>query len=225
MTTPCSFLLCPASLLTDRETANPEASPNPKGIYSGLMFLSYLGLIPLTDYVARTGALQYLVRTTVSLLPGCAPIAADANNTIAAQGMIPALAALYLFVSHGVTGALSGAGQTMARPEGLDLSHSRRHLGHLAGFPLRLYSAHQNLMENFPAWALGAALTQALRPDDAHLVSLLGLHVLAKVFVYYPAYLANVPSVRGPTHLFANAAAINVCWKLATAAGAAAAAV
>ncbi|KAK8108976.1 hypothetical protein PG984_014777 [Apiospora sp. TS-2023a] len=192
------------------------------------MFLAYLGLIPVTDYVARTGALQYLVRTTVSLLPGCASIVANnsSNGTsVAAPGMIPALAALYLFVSHGATGALSGAGQMMARREGLDLSHSRRHLNQLQGFPLRLYSAHQNLMENFPAWALGAALTQALRPDDAHLVSLLGLHVLAKVFVYYPAYLADVPQLRGPTHLFANAAAINVCWKLATAAGAAAAVV
>lgn len=224
MTTTCSFLLCPRPL-TDRETANPGASPNPKGIYSGLMFLSYLGLIPLTDYAARTGALQYLVRATVSLLPGCASLVADDDDPLAGPGVIPALAALYLFVSHGATGALSGAGQAMARREGLDRSHSRRHLGRLAGLPLRLYSAHQNLLETFPAWALGAALTQALRPGDAHLVGLLGLHVLAKVFVYYPAYLADVPAVRGATHLFANAAAINVCWKLATAAGAAGAAV
>ncbi|KAK8076313.1 hypothetical protein PG994_003585 [Apiospora phragmitis] len=144
------------------------------------------------------------------------------NSSSSHAGMIPALSALYLFVSYGASGALSAAGQAMAQRDGLDLSHPRRRLAQLEGLPLRLYSAHANLLDNFPAYALAAALTQSLRPGDGHLVGLLGLHVLAKVFVYYPAYVADVPAVRSPAHLLANAAAINVCWKLATTAAAAA---
>ena len=169
----------------------------------------------MTNYLARTDTLQYLVRTTVALIPGCAA----AGATILANGrMIPALSALYVFAAYGASGALSVAGQAMARPEGADPSHPRRHLDALEGLPLRLHSAHYGLMENFPAFALAAALAQALSPADSHVVGLLGLHVLAKVFVYYPAYLANVPALRGLTHILGNAAAINVCWRLATAA-------
>lgn len=47
-------------------------------------------------------------------------------------------------------------------------------------------------MENFPAFALAAALTQVLAPSNQEVVNLLGFHVLAKLFVHYPAYIFNV---------------------------------
>ena len=40
------------------------------------------------------------------------------------------------------------------------------------------------MVVQFPSFALTAALTQATAPTDQHLINLLGLHVLAKVFVY-----------------------------------------
>lgn len=76
-------------------------------------------------------------------------------------------------------------------------------------------SAHYNLMEMFPGFALAAALTQALAPENQQLINLLGLHVLLKVFVHYPCYLLNVAPLRAASHAFATGSVINVCWKLA----------
>ncbi|KAK8022413.1 hypothetical protein PG993_013180 [Apiospora rasikravindrae] len=214
--------------MAEKQTAEVHGTPkgqsaitngirNPKGIRKGIISLAFLGLIPVTDYLARTGPLHWLLRQTVALIPGCASAAASEPTS---GRMIPALSALYLFVSYGASGALSLAGQAMARPEGegVDASHPRRHVNDLEGFPLRLRSAHYGLLENFPAFALAAALAQTLRPGDPHMVGLLGLHVVGKVFVYYPAYLADVPALRGVSHILAMAAVINVCWRLATAA-------
>ncbi|KAK7937835.1 uncharacterized protein PG986_014703 [Apiospora aurea] len=204
---------------------------NPKGIRKGIISLAFLGLIPVTDYLARTGPLQWLLRQTVALVPGCA-----AASDITRGRMIPALSALYLFATYGASGALSLAGQAMARPTGSGsgagagadadaaadaASHPRRHVHELEGVPLRLRSAHYGLLENLAAYGLAAALAQTVSPADPHLVGLLGLHVVGKVFVYYPAYLADVPALRGLSHILATAAVINVCWRLATAAVAA----
>ncbi|KAK6837917.1 hypothetical protein PG987_006198 [Apiospora arundinis] len=188
---------------------------NPKGLNRGLISLAFLGLIPVTNFLARTETLHWVLRRTVSLIPGCAAAGA---HLVASGRAIPALSALYLFATYGASGALSVAGQSMARPEGVDPSHPRAHLDALEGLPLRLRSAHYGLLENFPAFALAAALAQTLSPGDPHVVGLLGLHVVAKVFVYYPAYLADVPIVRGLSHVLATSAVINVCWRLATAA-------
>ena len=85
----------------------------------------------------------------------------------------------------------------------------------LRGLPLRMRSAHYNLMEMFPGFALAAALTQSLAPSNQQLINLLGLHVLAKVFVYYPCYLMNVAPLRTASHVFATGSVMNVCWQLA----------
>jgi uncharacterized MAPEG superfamily protein len=77
-------------------------------------------------------------------------------------------------------------------------------------------SAHYNLMEMFPGFVLAAALTQALAPENQQLVNLLGLHVLAKVFVYYPCFLLNAAPLRAASHVLATGSVINVCWKLET---------
>lgn len=103
----------------------------------------------------------------------------------------------------------------MAREEGLDNDHPRKHINNLDGLPLRLRSAHYALLENFPGFALSAALAQVIAPNDAQIVNLLGFHVIAKLLVHYPAYLSNVALPRTFAHLSATAALVNVCWRLA----------
>lgn len=129
---------------------------------------------------------------------------------------VPALAALYLFWTFGATGAFSAAGQAMTRQAGLERNTPRQYLSKMRGLPLRLYSAHSNLMETFPSFALAAGLTQALAPNNQILVNLLGFHVMAKVFVYYPMYLLDIPPPRTLSHVFGISSVLNVCWRLAT---------
>jgi uncharacterized MAPEG superfamily protein len=103
----------------------------------------------------------------------------------------------------------------MARQAGLDSNTPRQHLSQMTGLPLRLYSAHINLMETFPSFAVAAGLTQALAPNNQILITLLGVHVMAKVFVYYPMYLLDVPPPRTLSHICAVSSVLNVCWRLA----------
>ena len=150
--------------------------------------------------------LSSLVDGAARLVPGYAG---------AAGRIIPAMSALYIFWTFGASGAISSAGQAMGREEGLDNNEPRKHINNLSGLPLRLRSAHYGLLENFPAFALAAALAQMLAPNNREIVNLLGFHVIAKLFVYYPMYLLDIPSPRSLAHLSANAAMINVCWRLA----------
>jgi hypothetical protein len=68
---------------------------------------------------------------------------------------------------------------------------------------------------NTQGFALAAALAQVSAPTDQNLINLLGLHVLLKSFVYYPAYLLDIAPVRSLAHLGATASVINVAWLLA----------
>lgn len=70
-------------------------------------------------------------------------------------------------------------------------------------------------MEMFPAFALVAAMSQTLAPANQQIINLLGLHVILKTLVFYPAYIANIAPVRSFSHLFAIASVINVVYKLA----------
>ena len=103
----------------------------------------------------------------------------------------------------------------MARAEGLDNDHPRSHIHKLTGLPLRMRSAHYGLVENFPGFALAAALAQMMAPKDAQVINLLAFHVIAKLLVYYPVYLANVSLPRTLAHISATSALINVLWRLA----------
>ncbi|KAK5078630.1 hypothetical protein LTS08_006404 [Lithohypha guttulata] len=84
----------------------------------------------------------------------------------------------------------------------------------MSGLPLRMMSAHYGLLENFPAFAVAAALTQVLAPNNREVLNLLGFHVFMKLFVFYPAYLFNVVPARTFAHISSIAAVINVCWRL-----------
>lgn len=76
-------------------------------------------------------------------------------------------------------------------------------------------SAHYGLLENYAGFAMAAALAQLLAPNNREILNLLGFHVIAKLFIYYPAYLANIAPPRTFSHLSATAALINVLWRLA----------
>jgi len=166
----------------------------------------YLVGIPVTSWLAQPGGvLEKATNAIVSAITG--------EST--SDRAVPALAALYLFWAFGATGAFSAAGQAMSRQEGLDSNCPRQHLSQMRGLPLRLFSAHSNLMETFPSFAVAAGLTQALAPNNQTLVNLIGLHVIAKVFVYYPMYLIDIPPPRTFSHVFSIAAVLNVCWRLA----------
>ncbi|KAK3203386.1 hypothetical protein GRF29_112g1135042 [Pseudopithomyces chartarum] len=122
----------------------------------------YLALIPLTSYLAKpNGVVQKLSESLVKLVPGIG------ISSISSGRAIPALSAIYLFWTFGASGAASAAGQAMAREDGLDNNHPRKHVSQLEGLPLRLRSAHYALMENFPGFALAAALAQVIAPNDS----------------------------------------------------------
>lgn len=165
-------------------------------------------IISCRSFLARTGVLSSVVDGVARFVPGYQSGSGRA---------IPAISALYVFWTYGASGALSAAGQAMGRKEGLDLSHPRKYVNQLNGLPLRLFSAHQGLMENFGAFALAAALAQYLAPNDREILNLVGYSALIKLFVYYPAYIFDIGLPRTMAHISANGAIINILWRLAAA--------
>ena len=104
----------------------------------------------------------------------------------------------------------------MSREEGLDPNHPRKHINNMDGLPLRMRSAHYGLVENFPAFALAAALAQILAPNNREIINLLGYHVIAKLLIYYPVYLLNIGPPRTFAHVSSISALVGVCWRLAS---------
>ena len=86
-------------------------------------------------------------------------------------------------MTYAFSGAGSAAGVAASTEKGRDNLYPRKQTQALEGLPLRLHSAHYNLMEMFPGFALSAALAQSMAPGDQTLINLLGLHVLSKVFL------------------------------------------
>lgn len=167
----------------------------------------YIAAVPLTTYMTKPGGVfQKVLEATLKLFPG-GPVTNDR--------VIPALSAIYLFWAFAGSGAFSVAAQAMARKEGLDNNHPRSHIHTLQGLPLRMRSAHYNLIENFAGFAIAAALAQSIDPQDQHNKNLLGFHVLLKVIVFYGSYLADISPSRSVSHILATSSVIGVCWRLA----------
>lgn len=166
-------------------------------------------MIPVTSYLTKpSGPIQKLLETGLSFIPSSA-------LTSTSRTSIPALSAFYIFVTFAASGAASAAGQAMSRSESLDNNHPRKYVNNMDGLPLRMRSAHLNLMENFPGFAVAAALAQSLAPGNQQVINLLALHVFLKCLLYYPSYLANIAPPRTLSHVLATASVINVCWRLA----------
>lgn len=80
--------------------------------------------------------------------------------------------------------------------------------------PLRAHSAAAHLMEVFPAFALAAGLAQTLAPTNQHIVNLLGLHVIAKLLIFWPSYIFDVDATRSIGHVLATGSIVGVAYKL-----------
>jgi len=174
----------------------------------------FLAAIPLTNWISQPGG---FLEKGINGVVGSVGLLASAGSTshIAQGGKVAALAALYTTVTYALTGAASAAGQAAGNPNGFDNKHPRANTKNLTGLPLRLHSAHYNLMEMFPGWAIAAALTQAIAPGDQHMINLLGLHVISKVFLFYPSYILNKDTPRSIGHLLATSSILNVLLQLA----------
>lgn len=142
----------------------------------------FLAAVPVTSWIAQpNGLLEKAVNGVCSSVAFLG--SAGSMSSVAQSGKIAALGALYVTMTYAITGAGSAAGAAAGTEGGRDNNHPRAQTSSLRGLPLRLYSAHYNLMEMFPGWAISAALAQAMAPGDQTLINLLGLHVLSKVFV------------------------------------------
>lgn len=71
-------------------------------------------------------------------------------------------------------------------------------------------------METFPMWAVAAGLAQLLAPRNQQMINILGLAMLSKIAVHYPAYIANISPVRSIAHLIATASSTAALYALAT---------
>lgn len=136
------------------------------------------------------------------------------RSNVASDRAIPALSLVYAFWTFAGSGALSVAGQAMSRSAGLDNDHPRKHRSEMTGLPLRLMSAHHALVEIFPLFATAACFAQVISPGDQQIKNLLGLHVLMKTFVFYPAYVTGIAPVRSLSHLLAISAILSAFWTL-----------
>ena len=143
----------------------------------------FLATVPVTSWLAQpNGLLEKAVNGVCSAVAFVG--SAGSMSTVPQTGKIAALGALYVTVTYALSGAGHAAAVEAGNKEGRDNNHPRAQIKNLTGLPLRLHSAHYHLVEFFPGFALTAALAQAMAPGDQALINLLGLHVLAKVFVY-----------------------------------------
>ncbi|EME77905.1 uncharacterized protein MYCFIDRAFT_122238, partial [Pseudocercospora fijiensis CIRAD86] len=187
---------------------------NPAGLSMFAFGGLFLAAIPLTSWIAQpNGLVEKAVNGVVSSVAFLG--SAGSTGSVAQTGKIAALAALYTTVTYALSGAGSAAGVAASAKEGRDNNHPRAQVKNLRGLPLRLHSAHYHLMEMFPGWAISAALTQAVAPGDQALINLLGLHVISKCFVHYPAYVFNIGAPRTLAHVVATSSVINVALMLA----------
>ncbi|KAK4549150.1 hypothetical protein LTR36_007607 [Oleoguttula mirabilis] len=186
----------------------------PQGLAMAGFGAVFLAAVPLTSWIAQPAG---LVEKAVNGV--CHSIAyigsAGASGKVSQTGKIAALSTLYIAMTYAFSGAGSVAACQSGLEDGRDNKYPRSQLHKLSGLPLRLYSAHSNLMEMFPGFALSAALAQVMAPGDQTLINLLGLHVISKIFVYYPAYVFNIAAPRSLAHIVATASVINVALRLA----------
>lgn len=154
----------------------------PQGLATAGFGLIFLAAVPLTSWVAQPNGL--LEKTVNGVCSSIAFIgSAGASSKVSQTGKLAALSTLYIAMTYAFSGAGSAAGTDAGTEGGRDNNEPRKQVAGLTGLPLRLHSAHYNLMEMFPGFALSAALAQTMAPGDQTLTNLLGLHVLSKVFL------------------------------------------
>ncbi|QIX00747.1 hypothetical protein AMS68_006264 [Peltaster fructicola] len=185
---------------------------NPQGLFMVGFGPVFVAAVPLVSFISGSPVLTRVVDGAVSALGFVAT--AGKSSTVAQASKVVALAAGYTISTYAFGGAFSAAAIDAGNEEGRNNEVPRKQVSNLTGLPLRLHSLAAQTIENFPAFALAAALTQAIAPRDTELINLLGLHVLTKIFVYGPAYIANVGPLRTVAHIIATSSVVAVGLKL-----------
>ncbi|RMZ89298.1 hypothetical protein DV736_g3469, partial [Chaetothyriales sp. CBS 134916] len=189
-----------------KQLVHNDGIVNPSGALMGSAVMLYIIGVPISSYITKPGGIvQSVAQEALKLIPG----------GVAPDRTIPALAALYTFVTFVGSASLSVAGQAMSRAGKFDNHHPRKHVNNLDGLPLRLRSAHYGLIEHFSSFAVAASLAQILSPRNQQITNLLGLHVVLKVVGFYVAYVANIAPLRSISHVVATSAVVNVLLRLA----------
>jgi len=187
---------------------------NPAGLATAAFAGLFLAAVPVTSFLAQpNGLLEKVVNGVCHAVVYLG--SAGSTSRVSQTGKIAALSTLYVAMTYAFSGAGSAAGVDAGTEEGRDNNYPRKQVQDLQGLPLRLHSAHYNLLEMFGGFGLTAALAQTMAPGDQSLINLLGLHVISKVFLYYPAYLFNQGGLRSLAHVLATGSVINVALKLA----------
>jgi uncharacterized MAPEG superfamily protein len=188
--------------------------------------LSWLSTIPVLYVLVKPEgviektlvrpSLSYLLRVTAGSLARSA-ITKDGEK----QVLIIGVTILYVTMVYVLSGIVSVVGQSMGTKNGYknkEPRHSKQQLG--PGLPHRMVSTHEALYDIFPAYAVVAAILYATASSaplgkgvagisvPSESLSALVLHVFLKLFVYAPAYLADVDVLRSAAHLHAMAALI-----------------
>lgn len=119
---------------------------NPAGLSMIGFGALFLAAVPVTSFITQPGGVLEKAVNGV-----CHSVAwlgtAGATGAVAQTGKIAALSTLYITVTFALTGAASVAGQAAGSKQGRDNKMPRASTASLRGLPLRLYSAHSNLME------------------------------------------------------------------------------
>jgi len=128
------------------------------------------------------------------------------------------LVALGAFHTFLTTAAGSAWAQSF-HPRGYQNQYPRLAKNDLRGFPHRVTSAHQSLIEVFPAFGVTAALILATRDitktaGPSTLIDGLVLHFILKNVVFYISYLANDDFNRSASHVFAISTLMSVLFEL-----------
>ncbi|KAJ8612777.1 hypothetical protein MRB53_037248 [Persea americana] len=186
---------------------------NPKGLWTVGFGPVFIAAVPLVSFISQPNG---VLTTAVNGLIGGVGLFATAGKTsiVPQSGKVAALSSLFLIATYAFGGAFSAAAIDSGNEDGRDNSYPRKQTDSLTGLPLRLYSTAAHTIENFGAFGLAAALTQAIAPGDQQLINLLGLHVFTKLFVYGPTYIFNVGPARTISHIIATSAVTAVALKL-----------
>lgn len=174
--------LTPPSKMTTIPLTDPDM-PNPKGLWITSAVVLYIAGIPLTTLLARNSLVHHAVSTLSSSIVTIASVGAHTSPSTPTS-TIAALSTLYATVTFALSGVASVAGVDAAHAGGRDNLLPRAQERDLKGLPLRLKSAHLHLLEMFGGYVLAVvlALGQGSQPEPV-VVNLLGMHVIAKVFL------------------------------------------
>ncbi|CCA73516.1 hypothetical protein PIIN_07469 [Serendipita indica DSM 11827] len=190
-----------------------------------LVPMLYLAAIPLAEYAARLRLISFIMNKIGPLAlwilsgfdsnawNGVKIVKSDGNGSLANSVLITSL--FYSFVVYVVSAVISIAGQAAGNQAGYQNHEPRKGKESLTGYCHRMVSAHANLMETFPLFAISVLFTQMIAPNNEHLVELVCLQAFAKTFVYIPSYISNVDLPRTISHFLSVGAALRTLTILA----------